>query len=125
MDKESIDPNLLKRMMMGEFSSFSAGEKSKSSNSKIKKIELDLHFEKIAPEKSHLSSSEKHRIQLDTLDNFIVDAKKQGIRSAYVIVGKGEGVLKSSVVKLLNSKDILNTIVYDPPYFGNALKVTL
>ncbi|MBT8327813.1 MAG: hypothetical protein KJP21_08815, partial [Bacteroidia bacterium] len=60
MDNESIDPELLKRMMMGEFSSQPLSDKkSKKSSSKPKKVELDLHFEKIAPHLAHLSSRDK------------------------------------------------------------------
>ena len=65
MDNDSLDPDLLKRMMLGDFSASFSNKKevAKTPNAK-KKLEVDLHFEKLHPEKPHLSSSEKLELQL-------------------------------------------------------------
>ena len=125
MDNESIDPELLKRMMMGEFSSHSISKKKiNKSSSKPKKVELDLHFEKIAPRQAHLASDEKLQYQLEALTHFLEECKKESRRSAYVIVGKGEGILKKKVESTLRARGVKHAVVYDPPYFGNAIKLS-
>ena len=126
MVNESIDPELLKRMMMGEFSSNSFHKKEiNTSSSKPKKVELDLHFEKLAPQHSNWAAHEKLNFQLEALSGFIEDCKKGNRRISYVIVGKGEGVLKKRVIETLKSAKVRYAIVYDPPYFGNAIKLSL
>ena len=118
-----IDPNLLKRMMMGEFSSYSPTNKNEKSNQGRRNLELDLHFDKLHPSKSGLSSFEKLNLQLEAVDEFIQSAKRKSVRSAYIIVGKGEGVLKKKVSDYLKGSKIQHNTVSDPPYFGNALKL--
>ena len=110
---------------MGEFSSQSPSEKKiNKSSSKSNKVELDLHFNKIAPQLSHFSSSEKLAYQLEVLNQFLLECRKKSRRTAYVIVGKGEGVLKKSVTTILANTKVKHVIVYDPPYFGNAIKLS-
>ena len=90
MDNDSIDPDLLKRMMLGDFSaSFSTKKENKSNPSAKKKLEVDLHFEKLHPDKPYLAAAQKLELQLKACSEFIADAKKQSIRTAYIIVGKG------------------------------------
>ncbi|MDB4107384.1 Smr/MutS family protein [Bacteroidia bacterium] len=130
MDEEKpIDANLLRRMMMGDFSSDSSGftssKKLAKSSSPKRKVELDLHFEKLYPSKGNLGSGEKLKLQIDELNHFVKDGRKQGVTSAYVIVGKGDGVLRKEVKKILTQKQIRFSEITNPPYFGNALKVYL
>ena len=127
MEDKPIDANLLKKMMMGGFSASSSNKAStRASHSKSKaakrKIEIDLHFEKLFPTQSHCSPAEKLKMQLDELTFFISKARKDNVRTAYIIVGKGEGVLRNQVKKLLQQKSIPCAEVADPPYFGNAVK---
>ena len=49
-EDKPINPNLLKRIMMGDFSStFSSPTEIKKSSSPNIKAELDLHFDKLFP----------------------------------------------------------------------------
>ena len=70
-DDKPIDPDLLKRMMMGEFSSYSSPYKNVKPNQSKRNLELDLHFDKLYPTKSGLSSFEKLTLQLEAVDEFI------------------------------------------------------
>ena len=51
--------------------------------------------------------------------------KKKNIRIAYVIVGKGEGVLRAEVKKVLLKNKIHHSDVAEAPYFGNAIKISI
>jgi hypothetical protein len=125
-DEGEINPEILRRIMMGDFSSaFSSKiQISKAKQTKERKVEFDLHFENLYPTKSSLPTAEKLRLQLEALDDFILDAKKKSVRYAYLIVGKGEGVLRKEVKRKLTYKKINHSEVADPPYFGNAIKVS-
>ena len=122
-----INPEMLRRMMMGDFSSaFSAKtQSSKVKQVKERKVEFDLHFESLYPTKASILTSEKLRLQLEALEDFLIDAKKKSVRHAYLIVGKGEGVLLKEVKRKLDYRRIKHSEVADPPYFGNAIKVSL
>lgn len=123
-DNDFIDPNLLKRMMMGEFSVVSSSQsRNNKSNSAKRNVELDLHFEKLFPAHNHFTSSEKLTMQLDELSDFVKDCQDKSIRNAVVIVGKGDGVLKKEVIRRLNSMHLKNNELLNAPYFGNALKI--
>ncbi len=125
-EDKPIDPIVLKRMMMGDFSSaFSDKKETVKSNTKKRKVELDLHFEKLYPTKSSIQPNQKLKLQKEALYDFLVDAKRTGIVSAYIIVGKGEGVLRQAVNKILKEEGIRSSEVADPPYFGNAIKIKL
>ena len=129
-EEKPFDPNVLRRIMMGDFSSDSSGFSSPDKNinkssSPKRKVELDLHFEKLYPTRSNLSSGEKLKLQIEELNYFIRGARSKGIRSAYLIVGKGEGVLRKEVIKVLSTKKISYSEIVNPPYFGNAIKVKL
>jgi DNA-nicking Smr family endonuclease len=122
-----IDPDILRRMMMGDFSS-SFSDKKKPTRAKEKnarKVEFDLHFENLYPTKASLSTGEKLKLQLEALDDFLIEAKKKSTRHAYIIVGKGEGVLRKEVKRKLIHSKIKHSEVADPPYFGNAIKISL
>ena len=86
---------------------------------------MDLHFEKLHPDKPNLSAGEKLSIQLAAFTEAIEDARKQSIRNVYFIVGKGEGILKTEIQKLAKHQKIAHSVNYEPPYFGNAIKVNL
>ncbi len=125
-DEGEINPEILRRMMMGDFSSAfsSKTQSSKTKQTKERKVEFDLHFENLYPTKASLPTAEKLRLQLEALEDFIKDANKKSVRHAYIIVGKGDGVLRKEVKRKLVSKNIKHSEVADPPYFGNAIKVS-
>jgi hypothetical protein len=123
-EEKNIDPNLLRRMMMGEFSaSGDSSQPKKPKKSKGKKLEKDLHFDKLYPQSGHLDATEKLNLQLEEVKSFVIECQKSNAKHGYLIVGKGEGVLKSSVLKLLAEMELKATLVVDPPYFGNAVKL--
>ncbi|MGB0851207.1 MAG: Smr/MutS family protein [Bacteroidia bacterium] len=123
-DNDFIDPKLLKRIIMGEFSAdISHKSSKKKSNSAKRNVELDLHFEKLYPGNSHFSSSEKLTMQLDGLIDFINECQRKSVRNAIVVVGKGEGILKKEVCRRLESLNLKNSEVLNAPYFGNAIKI--
>ncbi|HBN03897.1 MAG TPA: hypothetical protein DD396_07615, partial [Bacteroidetes bacterium] len=94
------------------------------SNSPQRKVELDLHFEKLYPTKNNIPPGEKLKLQLEEFSQFLKDLKKKNIRIAYVIVGKGEGVLRAEVKKVLLQNKIHYSEVAEAPYFGNAIKIS-
>ena len=71
-----------------------------------------------------MPTEEKLRLKLEALEDFIKDANKKSVRHAYIIVGKGDGVLRKEVKRKLVYKNIKHSEVADPPYFGNAIKVS-
>ncbi len=126
-DDGSIDVELLKKMMMGGFSADSSGfvqrkDKAKKQSPK-RKVEIDLHFEKIFPQAGSTPQNKRLPMQLEVLQEFIADSRKAGVTIAYIIVGKGEGKLKTMVSNELQRLRIKHNVVLDPPYFGNAFKV--
>lgn len=126
-DEDAINVDLLKKMMMGGFSADSSGfgqHKDKAKQKKAKrKVELDLHFDKLFPQGGSTPYNKRLPMQLEVLQDFIADSRKNSVTSAYIIVGKGEGRLKTMVSQELNRLKIKHNIVADPPYFGNAFKV--
>lgn len=126
-DEDAINVDLLKKMMMGGFSSDSSGFvscKDKKTNKKAKrKVEIDLHFEKVFPQGGSTPQNQRLPMQLEVLQDFISDSRKNSVTSAYIIVGKGEGKLKTMVSRELSRLNIKHNVVLDPPYFGNAYKV--
>ena len=123
-EDKPIDPNLLKRMMMGDFSAvFSSPKEIKKSSSPKRKVELDLHFDKLFPHSNSTPANQRLPMQMESLKDFVADCRKQSVTSAYIIVGKGDGILRSKVKQELQRIKIRNSEVADPPYFGNAVKV--
>ncbi len=112
---------------MGGFSSDSSGfvsPKDKKTPQKAKrKVEFDLHFDRVFPQGGSTPQVQRLPMQLEVLQEFITDCKKNGVTSAYVIVGKGEGKLKKMVSQELERQHIRHNLVLDPPYFSNAFKV--
>jgi hypothetical protein len=127
-DNDDIDVNLLKKMMTGGYSADSSGFVPKKDKKKSKvakrKVELDLHFDKVFPQGGSTPYHQRLPMQLDVLREFIVDSRKNSVTIAYIIVGKGEGKLKGMVSKELARQNIKHSLVPDPPYFGNAFKVS-
>jgi dsDNA-specific endonuclease/ATPase MutS2 len=126
-EQKPIDVNLLKRMMLGDFSASSSegmlsSKEIHKSNSPQRKVEL--HFEKLYPTKNNIPPGEKLKLQLEEFSQFLKDLKKKNIRIAYVIVGKGEGVLRAEVKKVLLQNKIHYSEVAEAPYFGNAIKIS-
>jgi hypothetical protein len=126
LNSNELDPELLKKMMMGGYSSsFSNKDKKYSRESgRIRKKEIDLHFNKLYPQKSGLSSAEKLQLQLDCLEEQLAENRGK-VRQLIVVVGKGEGVLKKEVLQKLKRLNLKNSLVEDPPYFGNAIRIYL
>lgn len=129
MEDKPIDAELLRRMMMGGFSSDSSGftpAKDKPKTKKVaRKMEIDLHYESLFPQGAHISSAQRMPLQISALQDFIAECRKNGVRIAYVIVGKGVGKLKKEVSQELGRLRIKHSLVADPPYFGNAYKLSL
>lgn len=128
MEDKPIDAELLRRIMMGDFSSDSSGFTSSKDRSKTKKVarkvEIDLHYESLFPQGAHIASAQRLPLQVGALQDFIAECQKNGIRIAYVIVGKGDGKLKKTVAQELTRCRIKHSLVADPPYFGNAYKIS-
>ena len=124
-----IDADLLRRMMLGDFSSDSSGftpSKDKKATRQVsRKMEIDLHYEQLFPMGAHIAASQRLPMQLQALHDFIAECKKNNVRIAYAIVGKGAGKLKKEVSQELGRLKINHSLVADPPYFGNAYKLSL
>jgi hypothetical protein len=116
-DEDAINVDLLKKMMMGGFSSDSSGFVPK-------KDKIDLHFDVVFPQEGSTPHNKRLPMQLEVLQEFIADSKKNSVTIAYIIVGKGEGKLKSMVSSELTRQKIRHSLVADPPYFGNAFKIS-
>jgi hypothetical protein len=127
-DEDAINVDLLKKMMMGGFSSDSSGfvpKKDKISRQKAKRnVEIDLHFDVVFPQEGSTPHNKRLPMQLEVLQEFIADSKKNSVTIAYIIVGKGEGKLKSMVSSELTRQNIRHSLVAEPPYFGNAFKIS-
>ncbi|MBR9861648.1 hypothetical protein GYB22_13065 [bacterium] len=124
-----MDPELLKRMMMGEFSA-SGSDGSSKLNRKKKPMAskdfdvIDLHFDKIEPDKGFLSPSEKMDLQMKHARDFIEDRKKAARRKLVIITGKGEGKLQARLIKEL-SKEYKVSLLSDLPWSGAAVQITM
>lgn len=121
-DEKHINANLLRRMMLGDFSAFSSDSEDIKKQTKKKTNVIDLHFSKLYSTKNHLSSAEKLKLQLSALEEFLEDLRRKGKRNCYIIYGKGDGVLKREVSRTLKQQNLKHNVVADPPYFGNAFK---
>jgi len=129
MGDQPIDADLLRRMMMGDFSSDSSGRlasKDSTSATKLsKRVEIDLHFEALFPLAGKVEKVKRLPMQLEALAEFITSCQKSTTRYGYAIVGKGEGVLKKAVIQELSRRKLNHSVIADPPYFGNAIKIRI
>lgn len=126
MNDDKLDPELLKKMLMGGFSSSFSNktEEKKNKNIRVKRKEIDLHFNKLYTNKASLPAGEKLKLQLEALEECLYDNQGK-VKQLIVIVGKGEGVLKKSVTNYLRKNQMKYSEALEPPYFGNALRVHL
>lgn len=76
--------------------------KEKKSKKEIHTLEVDLHIEKLIPNKKGLSNFDILNIQVDTAKRQVDFAIKNRIPKVVLIHGVGEGVLKSELEFLLN-----------------------
>lgn len=122
-DSSDFDPEMLKNAMMGGFYFAETKKESKKlrRNSSKKYQVLDLHFEKLYPELSYKTATEKLDLQLLELEQFLIRFRKSNLRKTLIITGKGNGVLLKSVKKHLDENGIRYNVVIDPPFFGGAL----
>lgn len=97
-----IDPNLLKRMMMGEYAQNEKKETKTTSKGNNKKI-LDLHIEKIHPKYKKLNPNECLDFQINFLKNYLSEMRKVNVKSIEIIYGIGEGTLRKKVGIVLES----------------------
>lgn len=78
------------------------------------KAEIDLHFEKIYPQKINLSNAEILQLQLDYFMYYLELAISDGkINPFRVIHGIGDGVLKSEINKLCKQTNGVVRYVYE------------
>ena len=98
-----------------------ADENPKPNQELTFKNKLDLHIDILAP---HLENAPPQRIlsfQVQACKSFIENSIKMNVKIVYIIHGKGEGVLKSEVLHLLNGFEEIKFIIPSPS--GGAIEV--
>ena len=85
------------------------------------KYELDLHIEKLMPNKKGLSNSDIIKIQLDELQKYIQLAIVHRQERMIVIHGHGAGVLRDAVHKMLRETN--EVLRYGNMYHGGSTEV--
>ena len=103
-----FDPDLLKRMMMGDFDpnaieDWSPSKKSSRSNFSKNKVSLpsiDLHIQVLNPSLKAASSLEIFDYQMEACRVFLRDSKVQGVKKIKVIHGVGSGKLADAVSRI-------------------------
>ncbi|OJW77643.1 MAG: hypothetical protein BGO69_07415 [Bacteroidetes bacterium 46-16] len=85
------------------------------------KYEIDLHIEKLVPNRRGLSNADIMKLQLDTLQKYLQLAVVHRQDRMVVIHGVGEGVLRDAVHKAL--KEHKEVKRYEPVYHGGATEV--
>ncbi|MEO5583047.1 MAG: Smr/MutS family protein [Saprospiraceae bacterium] len=92
-----------------------------SINEKVQKLELaddfgdtlDLHYEKLIPLFPHLSGS-KLEFQMDICTRFIKAAIHSRLPNIQIIHGRGQGILKNEVERLLKQYNEITIISSNP-----------
>ncbi|MGB0458257.1 MAG: Smr/MutS family protein [Chitinophagales bacterium] len=103
-----FDPDLLKRMMMGDFDpntneDWSPSKKASRSNFSKNKVPLpsiDLHIQVLNPNLKEASALEIFDYQMEACRVFLRDSKAQGIKKIKVIHGVGSGKLADAVSRI-------------------------
>lgn len=103
-----FDPDLLKRMMMGDFDpntneDWSPSKKSSRSNFSKNKVllpSIDLHIQVLNPNLKEASSLEIFDYQMEACRGFMRDSKAQGVKKIKVIHGVGSGKLADAVCRI-------------------------
>jgi len=109
-----IDPELIKKMMMGDYSAQTAYPSQEENSHKTFGKTLDLHIEKLHPSHTKLTPKECLDFQLLSLGNFLENMRKQNVRRCDIIYGKGKGTLKTAVdLALKDEKGIKKYILLE------------
>jgi len=109
-----IDPELIKKMMMGDYSAQTAYPSQEENSHKTFGKTLDLHIEKLHPSHTKLTPKECLDFQLLSLENFLENMRKQNVRRCDIIYGKGKGTLKTAVdLALKDEKGIKKYILLE------------
>ena len=103
-----FDPDLLKRMMMGDFDpnaneDWSPSKKSSRSNFSKKKAPLpsiDLHIQVLNPNLKAASAIEIFDYQMEACRGFLRVSKAQSVKKIKVIHGVGSGKLADAVRRI-------------------------
>ena len=103
-----FDPDLLKRMMMGDFDpnaneDWSPSKKSSRNNlskSKAPLPSIDLHIQVLNPSLKEASALEIFDYQMEACRGFLRDCKAQGTKKIKVIHGVGSGKLADVVYRI-------------------------
>ena len=103
-----FDPDLLKRMMMGDFDpntneDWSPSKKASRNNlskSKAPLPSIDLHIQVLNPSLKAASALEIFDYQMEACRGFLRDSKAQGIKKIKVIHGVGSGKLADAVGRI-------------------------
>jgi hypothetical protein len=103
-----FDPDLLKRMMMGDFDpntneDWSPSKKSSRMNFSKNKVPLpsiDLHIQVLNPNLKEASALEIFDYQMEACRGFLRDNKAQGTKKIKVIHGVGSGKLADAVHRI-------------------------
>jgi len=102
-----FDPDLLKRMMMGDFDpntneDWSPSKKSSRTNSRNKAPlpSIDLHIQVLNPNLKAASAVDIFDYQMEACWGFLRDSKAQGIKKVKVIHGVGSGKLAGAVSRI-------------------------
>lgn len=103
-----FDPDLLKRMMMGDFDpntneDWSPSKKASRSNFSKNKVPLpsiDLHIQVLNPSLKEASALEIFDYQMEACRGFLRDNKAKGVKKIKVIHGVGSGKLADAVSRI-------------------------
>ena len=102
-----FDPDLLKRMMMGDFDpntneDWSPSKKSSRTNSinKAPLPSIDLHIQVLNPSLKAASALEIFDCQMEACRVFLRDNKANGVKKIKVIHGVGSGKLADAVSRI-------------------------
>lgn len=125
---KKIDPELLKRMMMGDYAApFGSSEKEEKKGKSAKNItSLDLHAHKlisgIRPAPEALLT-----FQIQSFTEFLEQAKTQGLREVVVIHGKGDDVLRQAIIKKAKTINWVKSyqLLHEKPHFQGATRFYL
>jgi hypothetical protein len=120
------DPDLLRKMMMGDYSAVPGDDKHRKGfvGSSKTKSSIDLHAEKLFLGKK-VPVDEVLSAQISSLTEHLDHCRKNNIRKTIVIHGKGDDILRKEVHQLLTRTAFVSSfgLIIDTPYFGGATRV--
>lgn len=125
-----LDPELLRRLMLGDYSGSTdrkASEKRKSAIKRSTIQEIDLHLVTLKKQASYQADLPALEQQLQMAEEAFKQAIKQSCVALILIHGHGESVLRDALYKRYkNRKEVLRLEhLLEPPYSGAALKLHL